>query len=47
MLSMLVPILLALSLMSVMAMSAYFAAFSVSPPSDCRSDAEKPVTVSM
>ena len=44
---MLVPILLALSLMSVIAISAYFAADSVSPPRDCNKDAEKLVTVLM
>ncbi len=47
MLSMSVPILLALSAMSVMAWSATWAAFSVSPPSPWRRLAEKLVTVSM
>ena len=42
-----VPILLALSDISVIAISAYFAAFSVSPPRDWIRLAEKPVTVSM
>ena len=42
-----VPILFALSDISRIAVSAYFAAFSVSPPRDCSRLAEKPVTVSM
>ena len=47
MLCMSVPILLALSDMSVMAWSAFCAAAAVSPPKDCSSEAEKLVTVSM
>ena len=42
-----VPILLALSAMSVMARSAYSAAASVSPARPCSRVAEKPVTVSI
>ena len=42
-----VPILLALSLMSVMARLAFSAAASVSLPMDCSREAEKLVTVSM
>ena len=42
-----VPILLALSDISVMAWSAFSAAAFVSPPKDCSRDAEKLVTVSM
>ena len=47
MLAMSVPILLALSDMSVIAMSALSAAASVSLPRDCSSAAENDVTVSM
>ena len=47
MLVMSVPILLALSDISVIAWSAFAAAAAVSPPSDCSRDAEKLVTVSM
>ena len=42
-----VPILLALSAMSVTARSAISAALAVSPPRPWSSEAEKPVTVSM
>ena len=42
-----VPSLFALSLMSVIAVSAYFTAASVSPPRDCKRLAEKLVTVSI
>lgn len=42
-----VPKVFALSLMSTMAVLAYFAAFTVSPPSEETSEAEKPVTCSM
>ena len=42
-----VPILLALSDMSTIAILAFSAAFSVSPPRDWSRDAEKDVTVSM
>ena len=41
------PILLALSDISVIAISAYLAAFSVSPPRDWINDAENDVTVSI
>ena len=41
------PKVFALSLMSTMAVLAYFAAFTVSPPSEETSEAEKPVTCSM
>ena len=47
MFSMLVPILFALSDISIIAMSAYSAAFAVSPPSDCKRLALKLVTCCM